>query len=245
MSRMRYARPTARNQKGFILRNARLVNTLYKQYQSSKVYTDWKYDLASNASSWTWYIKPLTDVSQWDSVMRSNITVNAANHTFVRNMQLTCNAVLDRQTALFWNVFLVRPRYPSANRDFLTTPLQENIDWIQNGNNEGESLHLNPAVFKVLAKQQFRLMTNVPGTTQAYPDEVAGEVSRSTKRWEWNLKLNMKLSSPDAATWRQTVFNEMAYYNKIYLIAYCGTADGVVAPVSFNATARFTAINVE
>lgn len=255
MSKMRYGRQTARAQKGYILRNARLVNKLNKHYKSSQVYTDWKYDLYPNATgptTATWQITPLTSFGAWQQVMRQNVTVLAANHTFVKSMRLSCIAQLERSTdALFYNVFLVRPRYPSANRNFVSTPFTENIDWIQNAQNPGEMVRINPSVFKVLAKKQFRIMSNIPGFDQN-PDPnttVVGDISKVTKRWEWNLNVKMKVANPSnvgQGNWKSVTFDTLPYYNKLYLCVYCSPDDqSAGAPIDFSAQAQFTCINVE
>ena len=107
-------------------------------------------------------------------------------------------------------------------------------------------IHNNPSVFKIIAKKQFRVLTNNPAYPQFYGGAVAGDLTRATHRWEWNMKINMKVVSPDVTTWKTTVFREMPYYNKLYLACYITSADGVPdIPTRFNATARFTSINVE
>lgn len=257
MARMRYGRQTAAAQKGYILRNARLVNKLNKHYKSSQVYTDWKYDMYPGMNTGpvtgSWSIDPLTDFSTWQQVLRQNVTVLAANHTFVRSMRLSCVAQLEKSTsALFYNVFLVRPRYPSANREFLgASSFVENIDWIQNPQNPGEMVRINPSVFKVLAKKQFRIMSNIPGFEQnpSPNTAVVGDVSKVTKRWEWNLNVKMKVSNPSnvgAGNWKSVDFKTLPYYNKLYLAVYCYAADNTAGDrVDFSAQAQFTCINVE
>lgn len=259
MARLRYGRQTARAQQGYILRNARLVNKLNRHYQQSRLFTDWKYDISnSTVTTGNWSFTPLTDFSTWEQVMRQNVTQLVANHTFVRDMRVTCIAEINLSTtALFVNAFLVRPRYPSANRPFgLPGDFEENRDWIQNVNQPGEMVRINPSVLKVLAKKQFRLMTNTVGFEQnpAPQTAVVGDLSRCTKRWEWNLKVNMKVSNPsnlgtanaNPGSWKQVPFSTLPYYNKIYLLVYVQAADNTAGDrVDFQAQAQYTCINVE
>lgn len=257
MARMRYGRQSARAQQGYILRNARLVNKLNRHYQQSRVFTDWKYDVFAPpdnlVTTGNWNFSPITDLSKWLQVMRQNVTVARANHTFVRDVRISLITKLERSTtALFVNCFLVRPRYPSANRDLtLTGDWTENRDWIQNITQPGEMVRLNPAVVKVLAKKQYRLMSNTPGFEQN-PDPntvVVGDISKVTKRWEWNLKLNMKVSNPSTigdGSWQGVPFETLPYYNKIYLAVYVWASDQTAGDVvDFNAQCHYTCINVE
>jgi len=253
MAKMRYGRTNARAQQGYILRNARLVNRLNRQYQSGRVFTDWKYDVLGVPTTGQWYIRALTDMSAYTQCLRQNQVADNASHTFIKRLQLTCVTTLRNSPALFVNAFLVRPRYPSGNRDFVgpNAPVPElvnNDDYIWNSNRPGEMLQFNPSVFKVLAKQQFRLMTNNIALPQnpALGTEPVGDVSHISKRWVWNLNINMKVASPNAGQWQKVPFDTMPYYNKVYLVMYVQAGDNTAGDgVSFTAEARFTAINHE
>lgn len=253
MARMRYGRQTARAQKGYILRNARMVNKLMKQYNSSKVYCDWKYDVNPSidaVSTQNWFRIPLTDLSLYDQVMRQNVTVLAANHTFIKRMSITCQSALGDLPSLFFNCFLVRPRYPSANRDFLATPLVNDVDYISNQFNPGEMIQLNPSTFKVLAKRQFRLYSNLPSENQnPDPNQTVGDVGHVVRRWVWNLNINMKVSNPSnigQGNWKSVPFDTLPYYNKIYLFVYVQPSDNTAGQqVPFAVYSRMTTINIE
>jgi len=253
MAKMRYGPKSARAQQTYILRNARLVNKLNAHYRSSKVYCDWLYSLnpaTDPVSTGNWLRVPLTDLSLYDQTMRQNITVLAANHTFIKRMSISCQASLGDLPSLFFNCFLVRPRYPSANRDFLLGPLVNNVDYIQNQYNVGEMIQLNPSTFKVLAKRQFRLYTNIPSSSQN-PDAsvTVGDVGHCVRRWVWNLNVNMKVSNPSnvgQGNWKSVPFSTLPYYNKIYLLVYVQAADQTAGDqVPFGLFSRFTTINVE
>lgn len=253
MAKMRYGRRNARAQQGYILRNARMVNKLMNQYNNSKVYCDWKYDVnpATDAlSTGNWFRIPLTDLSLYDQVMRQNVTVLAANHTFVKRMSISVQAAMGDNPSLFFNCFLCRPRYPSANRDFLSGPLENEVDYIDNQFNPGEMIQLNPASFKVLAKKQFRLYSNLPSAAQnPSATQTVGDVGHVVRRWEWNLDINMKVSNPSnvgLGNWKSVPFETLPYYNKIYMFCYVKAADSTAgAAVPFSVYSRLTTINVE
>lgn len=252
MAKMRYGRQNARAQQNYILRNARLVNKLNAHYKASKVYCDWKYDLPNQdsgvVSTGNWAIWPLTDFDPYLQVMRQNITVLAANHTFISRMSISCQAALSSLPSLFFNCFLVRPRYQSANRVF-APPLINGLDYIENSNNPGEMLQLNPSVFKVIAKKQFRLFTNNPEFEQdpgSPPTQTVGDISHCVRRWVWNYDCKIKVSAPSAGNWKSVQYETLPYYNKIFMLVYVQPADQTAGDaVPFTVMAKLTTINVE
>jgi hypothetical protein len=253
MAKMRYGRTSAKAQQGYILRNARLVNKLNSHYQQSKVFCDWLWSVNPTVDPVTtgnWLRLPMTDLSLYDQTMRQNVTVLAANHTFIKRMSISCQAALGDSPSLFYNCFLVRPRYPSANRDFLLTGLQSGIDYVENQYNPGEMIQLNPSTFKVIAKKQFRLYTNIPSAAQN-PDTnmTVGDVGHCVRRWVWNFNVNMKVSNPSnvgQGNWKSVPFDSLPYYNKIYLLVYVRPSDATAGDaVPFGCFSKFTTINVE
>lgn len=250
MARMRYARPTARNQKKFILRNASMVNRLTRHYNNSKLYCDYRASYPKDGNKLTtqnWWIQPITEFSEYDPVMRQNVTALAANHTYIRNIQVTCQAALDKSPALFFNCFLVRLRWQTAQRDF-QGPLTPDVDYIDNAQNPGEMIQLNPSTFKVIAKKQFRLMTNNPADKQnpSPTTGTVGDLSRCLKRWVWNFNAKIKVSNPGAGSWKSVPYKQLPYYNRIFMLAYVKPYDDTAGDiVPFTMYTHMTTINVE
>jgi len=253
-TKLKYGKINARAQQGYIRRNAGMLGTLYKQFQSSKVYTDWKYDWINALPAqqvYQWRVIPMTDVIQWNPVMRQNITVNAANHTFVRNISINVTCKLNESAAsLYWNIFLVRMRYPQGNRNFVTSPLQQDVDWVDDSQDEGENIRLNVAYFKVLQKRQFRLSSNTIGLPSATGGtgglaNIAGDSRSTSRRMQFNYQIKMKVSSPDQSNWRFNSFAEQAYYNKVYILSYCRDQLNTGYEPAITISQLATCINVE
>ena len=109
--KVKYQRPTAKNQKKHILRNTKIVNQLAKIQLSKRVYTDWQYGgtLIPTATD-KWKITPLTDLALWEPVLRQSENTETQTKTYIRNMSINLRFSLNSKDYVYMSVFIVTMR---------------------------------------------------------------------------------------------------------------------------------------
>lgn len=208
-------RPTAQNQKRQIARVTRLALANRKRFKT--VYTDWQTNGVAYIDSSTpgsWNVFRLSDVMTWVSVLRQDTNVNESSHTFVKRLQVNYTSWITQGYAHV-NIFVVRPRYPAANKD-PATGMVINEDYVHNPNFQYANLRLNAGKFKVLYSAYKFLMVDSMGNTGG---GIPGDPTDTFMNRQINLNVNIKVAQ--AATtdaWHKKVFEAMPYYDKLYLL---------------------------
>ncbi len=250
-------RPTARNQKYQIARVTRLAVANRKRFSS--VFTDWQISPTSapddlgygfNLAPAQWQTVRLTNFDQWEPVLRQNDNVNDSNHTFVKRIQVNLRANIIAGYATC-NFFIVRTRFADANRDlFSDPPSVANGDFVENTNFPGANIRLNSNKFKVLASYYCTLRTHPVSVAPSDPNFVPGDPLPAEKRWQWTIHPNIKVhqtafssgGSVVPGKWPGKPFEDLPYYDRIYLMAYA-QLDPNVTRGSWYADSLATCVN--
>ncbi len=235
VSKVYRRKPTARNQQKQIAAVTRLAVANRRRFQS--VYTDWQISPTSdpsdigygfNLSPATWQTIRLTNFDQWEPVLRQSDVVNDSNHTFVKRIQINLRANINAGYATC-NFFIVRTRFTDATRDlFSAPPTVANGDFTENTNFPGACIRLNSSKFKVLAHTYFTLKTHPVGTAPGSPNFIPGDPLPAEKKWQWTIHPSCKVhqsafssgGSVVPGKWPQKAFEDLPYYNRLYLMAY-------------------------
>ncbi len=228
ISKVYRQRPTARNQQRQIARVTKLAISNRKRFNS--VYTDWQISPTSTPDDLgyvtamatnTWQVIRITNFDQWIPVLRQDTNVNESNHTFVKRISINMRASLGTGYANC-NFFLVRARFPEANRDLLSSPPTiANGDYIELSQAASANVRLNPAKFKVLASNYCTLKTTTlipPATTDFLP----GDPTPAERKWQWNIYPKIKVHQPSTQStpgrWPAKAFETLPYYDRLYVM---------------------------
>jgi len=233
VSKIYKKRPTARTQQKQIARVTRLA--IANRARFRKCFTDyqWTPDASTEEGgfSWTfapgvWQVQRLTNFDQWRPVLRQNLNVQESNHTYVHRVQVDLRFELSTGFCGV-NVFIVRPRFSGAGRDyFASPPTTSQADYVQNDVNPGYNVILNSDKFKVMSSRYFT-MRIAPRAAPALTDYLPGDASYVTKRFSFNLSPHMKvvqranLNPPDPTqpvSWLDKAFETLPYYDQYYMM---------------------------
>ncbi len=232
VSRIKYKRPTAFNQKKQLTTLARSVARNSKYLRQQRVYTDYQWGQAdqrgitASLNNALWYGWKLTDVTQWEACLRQDANTAQSSITYALRMQLNCRANLGTVTKLtYLNVFVISARPDDVEGLNITdnvggmTQLVPNIDFVEQTANEGANIRLNSGKFKVLA---CKYMTLLPNTAQAAvpANAAAGNPFSTWRKWQWNIPLKFSIRMPSNRPWTNVLFEDMPYYEKLYFLVY-------------------------
>lgn len=245
---VKYQKPTARNQRKQIMRNARDIKRMYKAVMGNRVFCDWQYVGQLNSAidptgfARTWACFPLTDFSGWGAVMRRDDNVAESSTTYVRNMQLNFRYQLKASSWAQYNVFIVTPRKDAANND-VPTRIKNNdfpqagVEYIEGP--DAFNFRLNPAIFKV----HFASYRTLTETTLFLPaQQPAGNPFTTFAKGQANVKCGINVRIPvnigAASSWRDLPYMQQAYYKRYFLlVCIVSNQNAGVTPAN---TAEFT-----
>lgn len=251
---VKYQKPNARNQRAQIMRNARDVRKLYKAVLSKRIYCDWQYTgvlksaipTAPAPFAITWGCFPLTDFSQWTSVMRQDINVTDSSTTYVRNMSLNFRYNLGGSDYAQYNVFIVTPRKESANNDIparfaagnFPVAGEEYIAGVENFN-----FRLNPAVYKVHFASYRTLTENTLFAGVVAP---AGNPMTTFAKGQANVNCSINVRLPITTnSWTSLPYMQQAYSKRYFLLVAItsNSVSGAARTASFTFDQLATTVN--
>lgn len=246
VAKVRYQRPTAKNQQKQILRNARMVTKLYKAALSSRVFCDWQFVGQCRASvpdptgfNRDWFCFPLTDYAQWGPVMRRDQNVSESSTTMVDRMVINMRYQLQAASWAQYNVFIVTLRKDSANNDiparfaagqFPTA----GVEYVEGP--DAFNFRLNPAVYKVHYASYKTLTQN---TLLLPANNPAGNPFSTWDKGQATVKAGINVRMPVLGqAWTQLPYMQQAYYKRYFmLVAIVSDANAGTTPAR---TAEFT-----
>lgn len=258
MAKVRFQAPSARHQRGQIMSNRRDIERLKRRTNKHYVYTDWQLrgEFSPQIVNNNWCCQLLMGLSQWDSVMRGDPTVQRSTHTFIKRMQINGYVTLEQADRLFISIFVVTPRKQVAGRSFdpldpiASEPPVLNVDYIESNVEPGRGIRLNPAVFKVHCAKYITLTKNALDLASGTGN--AGNPFSTYRKFQINKELNIKCSVPSYTTgpggtpnWLSRRFEDFPYYDKYQILTYASwTGTGAINPV-FVTDPLFTCINTD
>lgn len=227
-TRVRFQKPSAKNQQRQILANARVINRLNKAVFGNRVYCDWRYQgqmfstLDDGNVTKTWFCIPLTNFPGWDAVLRADQNVIVSSTTYVQRMQLNLRLFLQQSDYAFFNIFVVTLRKDQNSRD---TPAAisagqnpiDTVDYITSP--EGVNLRLNSAVWKVHYAKYRTLTETTLLEAVPSPPLVAGNPMTTYGKAQVNIPLKMKIRNPTSGTpWKSLTYMNLPYYQRYQLL---------------------------
>lgn len=249
LAKVRYQRPTARNQRAQIYRNSKIVNRLARNQLYHRVWSDYQYTGALPDTPFQWGVQRLMDFGLWTSVLRADAAVGRKAHTFVKRAQINFRFNLNDAAFMGVNLFIVTPRKFATGVDPWSNPPILGQDYIEPSQSQGFNLRLNSGLYKVHYARYMSLTKNSLGD-QSVATSNAGNPNTTWSKAQVNLKLNLSVTNPvartgGADTWLEVNFDDLPYYSKFYLLSYPTwqyNPGGVVAPfIGFDAL--YTCIN--
>ena len=226
----KYQKPTARNQRTQIMRNARSIARLNRSVYTNRVFCDFQQEdtlfakLDAGNYTTTWGCFALTDFTQWDPCLRKDQNVLESSKTFIQRMQLNLRYTLASSDWAQFNVFIVTNRKDAANRDWPVT-----IDAGQNPVNgtdyiEGPlalNIRLNPSLFKV-HYASYRTLTETTLLESApSPPLTAGNPFSTWAKGQVTVKPNYNVRVPvsgETQNWRNVRYMAQPYYKRYFLL---------------------------
>lgn len=228
VTRVRFQRPTARNQQKQIVNNARIIQRLNKAVFGNRVYCDWRSQgqmfatLDAGNVTKTWFCIPLTSFPDWQAVLRQDDNVSGSSTTYVNRMQLNLRMFLQSANYAFFNVWVVTPRKDQNARDTPAAiaagqdPLND-IDYIASP--EGINLRLNSAVWKVHFAKYSTLTESTLLEFGASPPLPSGNPYSTWRKCQVNIPLKMKVRNPTSGTpWTSLRYMNLPYYHRYQLL---------------------------
>lgn len=248
VTKVRYQRPTARNQQRQIMTNARMVSKLYKAAMTKRVFCDWQATGTFVAQppdpqgfNRDWFCLPLTDFSQWGACLRQDANVTEGSSTYIQRMQLNMRYFLRGASYANFNVFIVTPRKDAANNDVPSRFAAQNfptpgVEYIEGP--DAYNFRLNPAVFKV-HYASYKTLTNNSLQLEASAVTVGANPFTSMAKDQANIKCGINVRMPVlGASWTTVPYMQQAYYKRYFMLV-CIVSD---APPNLTplGTAKFT-----
>ena len=223
-SRVRYQRPSARNQARQISTLARMAVRSARVLNAHRVFQDWELKGTLSFTADGFLIRPLMDPINWDATLRQDITPLTQSQAFAREMQFTYYAANNtKQTPFTINLFICTLRRNFNEWDGLT--MVSGSEYLDQG--VGNAVMLNSGQFKVHYSRNMQIFPRVqPGVDSSGATiEPTGNPNSQYRRATTTIRLNNRLTSPDALSWKQLTINDMPYYQRMYLMCYFNCAD--------------------
>lgn len=257
VTKTKYQKPSAQNQKRQILTNARHIAYLNKMVKSNRIYCDWQRSSEINAPvdmgggfTTFWGIRPLTDLAGWRACLRQSDAVLHAARTFISRLQLNMRYQLGNSNYAQMNIFIVTPRKDYNGEDPAVTPPVLGQGYIEGY--RGYNVRLNPAMFKVHYARYMSLTKNSWLEPAADANNPVGNPYSTFKKGQITIPVKMTVrapfSSPDDE-WHRLNYVDLPYYHRYYLMCYIvqqappGTAEDTAASITYDQLA--TTINFE
>ena len=256
-TKIKYQRPTARNQKSQIMTNARVISKLYRAVMTKRVFCDWQYVGQAKSQGYDptgftreWYCFPLTDYASWGPVLRRDENVDDSSTTFVQRMCINMRYQLQKSSYAQYNVWIVTSRKDASNIDWparIATGVagypvvgQEYIE-----GPDAFNMRLNSAMFKVHFAS-YKTLTE--STLFLNAQQPAGNPYSTFSKGQANLQCKINVRRPSTiGAWTSLPYMEQAY-SKRYFMLVCmvgnhnvGVGPGSAAEFTFDSLA--TTIN--
>lgn len=244
ITRAKYQKPTADNQRKQIMGNAMAIRAL-KKLMPAPIYTDWQYSSTLFAStpdasfSETIAQAQLMSPSLWAAVLRQDVNVTEASSTLVKRMQINLRYTLQFSNWAQYTTFIVSIRPDAVDRVINATGLVDGQDYIKSVGQDF-NVRLNPAVFKVHYVRNVSLTKNTWLDNAAVVGQTAVAFNPETTmaKGQVNLDLNFNIKQPVRGTsWTAMDQSQFGPSQRLFLLTFIVQQADVVEPTN-NAVAR-------
>lgn len=246
-TKVKFQRPTARNQRKQIMSNALAIKHLRRVCLPKQVYCDWQLTSAIFATldagnfTRTWGCVPLTNFPGWSQCLRQDDNVGESSTTFVRNLSLNLRYILGNSSYANFNVWIVTPRKDANDRDW-PAQINSGVDPVSptefTESPNAFNMRLNSALFKVHFAS-YRTLTETTLFQAVNPNFPAGNPNTTWAKGSVNIKCNINVRQPiRSGSWRQLLYNALPYYQRYYMLVCI--VQNAPADVQLNTGAQFT-----
>lgn len=235
VTRAKYQKPTARNQKKQILGNALAIRAI-KRIMPKPIYTDWQYsgqlkaiapdDSFSETLASVQLMSPANgatpSVAFWQPVLRQDVNVIESSATRVLRMQMNLRYSLRGSDWAQFSLFIVTIRPDAVDTVPNAANLVKGQDYITNIGDDF-NVRLNPAVFKVHYARNVSLMKNNWTAPAAVVGGVpfAGNPRTTYTKGQVNMKLGFTLKQPRAGlSWTIMNQSQLGPSQRYFLLAF-------------------------
>ena len=253
LTKTRYERPTASNQKKQILNNALAIRSVRKLLPTP-TYCDFQYfgslfaDLQDSPSfTESLLTAELMTPNLWASVLRQDDNVSESSTTCVKRMVMNLRYTLASSNWAQFTTFVVSIRKDAVNRVINSVGLTKGQDYIKNA--KDYNVRLNPAVFKVHYCRNVSLMINAWEGLPAIAGQstFASNSAATFAKGQVSMNLNFKLRQPLGTSWRIMDQSQLGPHQRLFLLTFITqqadtTTAGAGARIDFDAL--YTTYNV-
>lgn len=255
ITKAKYQKPTARNQRKQILSNAVAIRTI-RRLMPKPVYTDWQYsgtltalapdDSFSETTRAVQLMSPFDPQNNqpfWFPVLRQDQNVVESSATRVLRMQINLRYRLGQSNWAQFTTFVVTLRKDAT--DVVPNNLTKGEDYITNSGDDF-NVRLNPAVFKVHYVRNVSLMYNAWVTRAATVGNnvFAGNPNTTYSKGQVNMKLGLNIRQPtQGLSWTGMDQSQFGPSQRYFLITFIvQQADASTAPLTDVAKLNFDAL---
>lgn len=237
-SRVRWQKPSARNQKKQLKSLTNIALRNYKMLSAQRTFCDWVLTGTRSINA-TPQIITLMEPNSWNATMRQNLDVVTQQRTYIRNMSFSWwlnGAALAEET--YVTCFIVSLRSTAANWD---GTLNENTEWCNQGFRN--AIMLNSNIFKVHWTRHFVIFPEQEeiASGEARP---AGNPNTQYRRGRVNIKSKYSIMAPAGQTWKQLTSDQLTPHRRLFCIVFPQTAS-VGGTGSFNFGLKVTTVNAD
>lgn len=254
ITKAKYQKPTARNQKKQILSNAYAIRAL-KRIMPRSVLTDWQYTdvlrpsipdgnvlesiLAVQLMS---PFDPANNQAFWQPVLRQDDNVIQSSATRVLRMSMNLRWRLGISEWAQMTTFIVTLRKDAT--DAIPNAMTKGVDYVVNGGDDFLP-RLNSAIYKVHFVRNVSLMTN----SWVNPAAAVGGVPLATQpgltfaKSQVNMKLNLNIRQPSqGASWTAMDQSQFGPTQRYFLVTFFVQKASIQAPSNDGARCNFDAL---
>ncbi len=249
-ARVRYQKPSARNQRSQIKSLARIAVRNSKLIRAQQTFTDYITGGTATYGFPSQQIFDLMDIASWTPTLRQNLDVITQQRTYIRNMHF--NWFMETQAVnnlTQTTMFLVSLR-PTASTWTPAAGLIENQEWASQGTQN--AVVLNSGIFKV---HWTRHWTTFPTTADGYnpggPLDGAnllvpnGDPSDRIRKGRINIKSRYSIRAPAAGPWKQMTAAQLPPHRRLYFLIFANQATPLATQSSFNWGLKVTCVNAD
>lgn len=243
-ARIRYMRPSARNNRSNLRTVARIALKNQRVLNQNRVYTDWFLNAQQTPLGSLWYAAELTAPGAYTAGNRQDADFIVSQTAYFRNLVFEWYvSAQDKTETLSMDMYIVSLRNSAANWVPGTYPSgvwQDGNEFTGAGNNN--SAFVNSGIFKVHWNKQIHLNPKKYSTDPTLED-FTGNPFATYRNGKVNVALNFKVRAPAGLTWKNLTMSALPPTQRMWLI-FRGASTDTANPYLLNWAAHMTAVGL-
>lgn len=234
VAKVKYQKPSARNQKAQILSNKLQLNKLARTMKRNVIYTDWALTNNYGLISGEWFCQPLNSPGDWSPMLRTSASMQLSQSSFFESARVYFALYGTGIGTTHANLFIVSPASESADRNPFVSGPAIYKEYIASTDG-AQCITLNRDVFKVHHHKSILLTTVDPGIgiPTTAPVQFPGDPRTTYYKWGTGYKAGFKIAAPtglmdtggvyQAQNWRTVQIEQLPYSRRFYFICLIKT----------------------